>query len=73
MWGGSDIDIRRYLWEYLFQKSCVDGAENLCVSNNDRKKTISIEFIRNLRKQRNNLMLGLALNGLGSAYSLVPL
>ena len=28
---GSDVDIRRYGWDYLFQKSSVDGGENLVV------------------------------------------
>jgi len=37
---GSDVDIRRYGWDYLFQKSSVDGAENLVVSNSDRKKQL---------------------------------
>jgi len=44
--GGSDIDICRYWWDYLFRKSSVDKAENLVVRNSDRKKTISIEIYK---------------------------
>ena len=53
----SDIDrqkFRRYGWDNLFLKSNVGN-----------KLAVDI-----FREQRNNLMLGLALNGLGSAYSL---
>ena len=69
---GSDINRQkfcRYGLDNLFRKSSVVKEyrdENLVVS--DRNKLAIIFFI-NVRKQRNNLMLGLALNGPGSAYS----
>ena len=54
----------------LFRKSSVVKGyrdENLVVS--DRNK-LAIDIFLDMRKQKNNMVLGLALNGLGSAYSL---
>ena len=72
---GRDIDRQKfckYVWDYLFRKSSIVkgcGGENLVVNNSDRNKLVA-EVYKSLREQRNKLMLGLALNGLGSAYSL---
>ena len=73
--GGSDIDrrkFRRYVRENLFRKSSIIKeywGENLVVSNSDRNK-LGVEVYKKPERQRNKLMLGLALNGLESAYSL---
>jgi hypothetical protein len=67
----SDIDsqkFRRYEWDNLFRKYSVVKEyrdKNLVVSD---RNILSIDIFINMRKQRNNLMLRLALNGLGSAY-----
>jgi hypothetical protein len=42
--GGSDIDIRRYGWDYLL----------IMIGNIIGKKQLVYKFIRNLREQRNN-------------------
>ena len=72
--GCSDIDVQKfckYVWDNLFWKYSVEKecwSENLVFSN-DRNK-LAIDIFRKCDRERNNLMLVLALNGLGSAYSL---
>ncbi|CAB5153889.1 hypothetical protein RhiirA5_495015 [Rhizophagus irregularis] len=66
---GSDIDRRklcRYKWCNLFRNSSVEKDCWGVVSNRCKNK-LSVEIIP---RAKNNLMLGLAFNGLGSAYSL---
>jgi hypothetical protein len=46
------------------------GDKNYVISNRSINKLVIDTFRKNVIEQRNNLMLGLALNGLGSAYSL---
>ena len=52
--GGGDIDMRKFVWDNLFQKSSVEKeywCKNL-VSNSDRKKTISIEIYKKSEKAK---------------------
>ena len=51
--GGGDIDMRKFVWDNLFQKSNVEKeywCKNLIVSNSDRKKIISIEIYNRAKK-----------------------